>query len=118
MTDSTTRLRALPSPTAPRPASATLWVDDITIDPQQVVNRQRTADMIKAEIDGAIARIKTEHGRWGWEGEVELPDSGLCHGPIVEEFDGIRLEYFCTQPTGHAEPCGPTGHGDEPAPTE
>lgn len=102
MADSTTRLRALPPPAAPRPASSSVWIDQ-----NMLVDRQRQADMVKAEIDGAIARIKAEHGRWGWEGDLVLPESGLCRGPIVETFDGIRLEYFCTRPAGHREPCTP-----------
>jgi hypothetical protein len=107
MPETTSRPHALPSPdrTEPRPSSTTVWRSPPT--------RRDLATEIRAEIESTIRRIERDHGRWAWTGEVTVPDSGLCHHPVVAAFDGIRLEYFCTQPAGHTTAHdGPTADPD------
>jgi hypothetical protein len=124
MPETTSRLHALPSPARPddyRPSSTTVW--------RPPASRRDIATEVRAEVESTIRRIERDHGRWAWTGELTVPDSGLCHHPIVEQFDGIRLEYFCTQPAGHStdhdgpspavvEPAEDLAHGCLDAPVE
>jgi hypothetical protein len=123
MADSTAALHALPSPGPQdwRPSSKAVWGPPVT--------RRDLATEVRAEIESTIRRIERDHGRWAWTGELTVPDSGLCHHPVVEMFDGIRLEYLCAQPAGHttdhdgplpvdAEPEPDLSHGCLDAPAE
>lgn len=103
MPETTSRLHALPSPVPDyRPSSTAVWGPPVT--------RRDLATEVRAEVEATIRSIERTHGRWAWTGDLVVPDSGLCHHPVVEQFDGIRLEYFCAQPAGHT-----TDH-DGPAP--
>jgi hypothetical protein len=112
MPETTSRLHALPSPSRTddyRPSSTTVW--------RAPASRRDIATEVRAEVESTIRRIERDHGRWAWTGELTVPDSGLCHHPIVETFDGLRLEYFCTQPAGHTtDHDGPSLVDPEPEP--
>ena len=66
---------------------------------------QKTADRIalevRAELDVMVSHLDLPAG------PVEVPDSGLCHKPIRESFQGYELEWFCVRRPGHADPCSP-----------
>lgn len=122
MPETTSRLHYLPSPDPDyRPSSTMVW--------RAPPSGRDIALEVRAEVESTIHRIEREHGRWAWTGELTVPDSGLCHHPVVETFDGIRLEYRCAQPAGHttdhdgpapvvAEPAEDLAHGCLDAPVE
>lgn len=62
----------------------------------------RTAERIAVEVRAEIDVMVSQLPKFG---PVEVPDSGLCHGPIRETFQGFEIEYFCVQDKGHKGKC-------------
>lgn len=58
----------------------------------------RIAVEVRAEIDVMVSQLPPF-------GPVVVPDSGLCHGLIREQFQGHEIEYFCVKDKGHDGDC-------------
>ena len=62
--------------------------------------RGRIAIEVRAELDLMTARLPKF-------APVAVPESGLCHKPIAETFQGHVLEYWCIKTPGHDGGCSP-----------
>ena len=62
---------------------------------------------VRAELDAMTARLP----RFA---PVVVPESGLCHKPIRETFQGHSIEYWCVQDPEHLGDCAPhtTAHAE------
>jgi hypothetical protein len=79
--------------TSPPPATHEVRVPVLT-------NGTRIAIEVRAEIDQICSRLPKF-------GPVVVPESGLCHKPIHESFQGHTLDYWCVQAPGHEGSCAP-----------
>lgn len=59
---------------------------------------ERIAVEVRAEIDVMVSQLAPFP-------PIEVPDSGLCHGPIRETFQGHEIQYFCVKDKGHQGDC-------------